>query len=101
MTSVVVGSLLAALYALSVHRWVFRSSQKVSKVSQVRFIASALFRLVLIVSVFFFLLSVKALDISVVLLSFIGVITLYLFFLARKVTLSTVKTGGIQSQGRF
>lgn len=98
MVSVAVGLLLAGIYSYSLHQGFFSPSQKTSGISQAVVVLKTLLRLVLITSVFFILLKVSVLDISVVLLSFITAITGYLFFVARKAAAPARKTGGVQSQ---
>ncbi|MFQ5588751.1 MAG: hypothetical protein ACE5F7_07920 [Nitrospiria bacterium] len=99
--SIVVGLFLAGLYAFSVHRGFFSPSQKTQRLSQARFILKALLRLILIASVFFALLEISVLNVSVVLFSFITAVTVYLFMVLRKAALPRAKTSGAQSQGGF
>ncbi len=101
MVSVLVGVLLGLVYSLIVHRWAFRTSRSPVASSRGFLIFSAFLRLGLIASVFFLILKTEILNISVVLLSFIIVITLFLLNMARKACTPAMKTSGIQSQGRF
>ena len=100
MLSVLVGVLLGLVYSFFVHRWVFASSKNVPTISRVFLMVNALLRLVLIVSVFFLLLKVEMLDLSLVLLCFLIVMTLFLLNVVRKAYTTAVKASGLQSQGR-
>lgn len=100
MLSILAGVLLGLAYSFFVHRWVFRTSKNLPGVSRPFFMVSALFRLVLIVSVFFLLLNVAILDLSIVLICFLMVITLFLLNIVRKAYETAVKVSGLQSQGR-
>lgn len=100
MLSVCVGVLLGLVYSFIVHR-AFRPSHGTASTSRGFLIFSAVLRLVLIASVFFLILKMAILDVSLVLLSFIIVITLFLLNMARRASTPAVKVSGVQSQGRF
>jgi len=95
--SLILGTLLGISYSVCVKKWTLRPSAGKESVSRGRSILYVFFRLTSVAILFFVVSEVSFLDVSMVLLSFITVITLFLFNLARKAYLPTIKTGSVQS----
>ncbi len=98
--SLIFGTLLGISYSVCVKKWTLKSASGQKSVSRGGSILHVFLRLTSIAVLFYVVSKISFLDVSMVLLSFITVITLFLFNLARKAYQPTVKAGGMQSQGR-
>ena len=99
--SLLVGILLAGIYSFCVQKWAFCSSPEASSIFRGALIVTAFLRLTAIGLIFFLLSERTALNISMVMLSFIIGVSLCLLYLIQKAIPMSDKAGDAQSQGRF
>jgi hypothetical protein len=95
--SLVLGTLLGISYSVFMKKWTLASSVAEKSTSLGKHICLAFFRIASIAGLFFGVSKIPSLDVFVVLFSFIAVITLFLFNLARNVYLPMIKAGRLHS----